>query len=111
MNIEKISIKYMQLCDLDDVCRLEAAAYGEHHWSRDGFVNELNNVLFPTFGNPTIPSFMYIFLLKTCWFIVLTTSIYYTTKKLKSKLLNIEKASNSLKKKRKTLPFGLLMKN
>lgn len=45
MSIEKINIKYMQLCDLDDVCRLEAEAYGEHHWSRDGFVNELENNL------------------------------------------------------------------
>ena len=45
MKEEKISIKYMQLCDLDDVCRVESLAYGEHHWSRDGFVNELNNNL------------------------------------------------------------------
>ena len=45
MSIEKINVKYMQLSDIDDICKVEADAYGEHHWSRDSFVVELNNNL------------------------------------------------------------------
>lgn len=45
MSIEKINVKYMQLSDIDEICKIEAAAYGEHHWSRDSFVIELNNNL------------------------------------------------------------------
>ena len=45
MSIEKLNIKYMQLCDLDEICEIEAKAYGEHHWSRNSFVQETENKL------------------------------------------------------------------
>jgi len=38
-------IRRMLLSDLDQVCVIEAAAYGEVHWTRDNFVNELDNQL------------------------------------------------------------------
>lgn len=31
--------------DVDDVVRLEALSYGEHHWSKESFYNELANNL------------------------------------------------------------------
>lgn len=43
MTINNIKINYMKLADIDDICRVEAEAYGEHHWSRDSFVDELDN--------------------------------------------------------------------
>lgn len=45
MNEQKINIKYMQLSDLDEICKVEAEAYGNHHWSRDAFINEYENNL------------------------------------------------------------------
>lgn len=44
---EKFSIKIlpMQPKDLDDVLRVEEGAYGDHHWSKESFYNELNNDL------------------------------------------------------------------
>ncbi len=45
MSCEKLNIKYMQLCDLDEICEIEAKAYGEHHWSRESFVHEIENNL------------------------------------------------------------------
>ena len=41
----KIKVKYMQLTDLDEICEVEAKAYGEHHWSKDAFINEYENNL------------------------------------------------------------------
>jgi len=41
----KIKINYMKLSDIDDICVVEADSYGEHHWSRDSFVDELDNNL------------------------------------------------------------------
>lgn len=35
----------MQKDDLDAVLRLEENAYGDHHWSKESFFNELNNEL------------------------------------------------------------------
>lgn len=33
----------MTLVDLDEVMEIEPVAFGSHHWSRQSFVNELNN--------------------------------------------------------------------
>lgn len=43
--IEKISIRKMQKEDVDGVIEIESGAYGEHHWSKESFLNELNNEL------------------------------------------------------------------
>ena len=43
MNKLEISIDDLQKEDLDSLMEIESTAYGEHHWSRDSFVNELNN--------------------------------------------------------------------
>ena len=45
MSEQKINIKYMQLSDLNEICKVEAEAYGAHHWSRDAFINEYENNL------------------------------------------------------------------
>ena len=38
-----IQIRRMTLIDLDEVMEIEPVAFGSHHWSRQSFVNELNN--------------------------------------------------------------------
>lgn len=40
-----IKIKPMTQADIDDIIRIEAASYGDHHWSRESFFNELSNEL------------------------------------------------------------------
>lgn len=40
-----IKIKPMTQLDLDNVIAIEAASYGEHHWSKESFFNELSNEL------------------------------------------------------------------
>ncbi len=35
----------MQKSHLDDIIKVEEKAYGEHHWSKESFFNELNNDL------------------------------------------------------------------
>lgn len=35
----------MEKSDVDDIVRLEALSYGEHHWSKESFFNELENNL------------------------------------------------------------------
>lgn len=40
-----IKIKPMTQMDLDNVISIEAASYGEHHWSKESFFNELSNEL------------------------------------------------------------------
>ena len=40
-----LKIEPMQREYLDDVVAVEAKAYGEHHWSKESFFNELNNDL------------------------------------------------------------------
>ena len=40
-----ISIRKLQKEDIDQVIKIEEMAYGEHHWSRDSFINELDNNL------------------------------------------------------------------
>jgi ribosomal-protein-alanine N-acetyltransferase len=41
----KIKISPMKQSDVDAVLSIEAGAYGEHHWSRESFLNELSNDL------------------------------------------------------------------
>ncbi len=43
--MEKIYIKEMLEEHLDSVLEIEADAYGAHHWSKDGFRNEISNNL------------------------------------------------------------------
>lgn len=38
-------IEKMHLYHLDDVMEIETLNYGEHHWSRDSFVNEIDNAI------------------------------------------------------------------
>ena len=45
MSIKKIFVKYMTPIDWDEVFVIESQAYGEHHWSKDAFVNEIENNL------------------------------------------------------------------
>lgn len=40
-----ITIRQMQKSDVEEVVRLEALSYGEHHWSKESFYNELENNL------------------------------------------------------------------
>ena len=40
-----IKIEPMQKSHLDDIIKVEEKAYGEHHWSKESFFNELNNDL------------------------------------------------------------------
>lgn len=42
---ECITIKRMTPEDIDGVITIEEQAYGDHHWSKDSFMNELNNEL------------------------------------------------------------------
>lgn len=35
----------MEQSDIDEVIAIESASYGEHHWSRESFFNELSNEL------------------------------------------------------------------
>ena len=41
--MDKFKIEKMTLASLDEVMAIEALAYGQHHWSRDSFVAEINN--------------------------------------------------------------------
>ncbi len=45
--MEKFSLKIrpMQKQDIDGIIAIEAATYGDHHWSKDSFYSELNNNL------------------------------------------------------------------
>lgn len=40
-----IKIVKMQKSDVDNVIAIEEQAYGEHHWSKESFLNELSNEL------------------------------------------------------------------
>lgn len=40
-----IKIRQMEKSDVDEVVRLESLSYGEHHWSKESFYNELSNNL------------------------------------------------------------------
>lgn len=41
----KLTIKPMTQIDIDGVVGIEEESYGEHHWSRESFYNELSNDL------------------------------------------------------------------
>lgn len=41
----EIRIVKMQKSDVDNVIAIEEKAYGEHHWSKESFLNELSNDL------------------------------------------------------------------
>ena len=43
--VMEITIRRMQPSDVDNVIAIEEKAYGEHHWSKDSFLNELSNEL------------------------------------------------------------------
>ena len=40
-----VKIERMKQTDIDAVCAIEEKAYGEHHWSKESFFNELSNEL------------------------------------------------------------------
>lgn len=40
-----VKIAKMKKSDVDDVIKIEESAYGEHHWSKESFLNELSNDL------------------------------------------------------------------
>ena len=44
-DISKIYITEMTANDIDTVVEIEAEAYGEHHWSKSSFYDEMNNNL------------------------------------------------------------------
>ena len=44
-NLMQINISKMTVEDIEDVVKIEAAAYGEHHWSKSSFYDEMNNNL------------------------------------------------------------------
>ena len=41
--MEDLQIKKMEYDDIDTILQIEELSYGEHHWSRDSFIAELNN--------------------------------------------------------------------
>lgn len=44
-DVETVIIKRMEKEDIDGVIAIEEKAYGAHHWSKDSFLQELNNDL------------------------------------------------------------------
>ena len=44
-DIETVTIRRMKPEDIDRVIEIEQSAYGDHHWSKSSFMNELNNDL------------------------------------------------------------------
>lgn len=43
--LETITIEKMKPEDIDGVIKIEESAYGDHHWSKESFLNEINNEL------------------------------------------------------------------
>ena len=43
--LSEIFISKMNASDIDDVVKIEAEAYGEHHWSKSSFYDEMQNNL------------------------------------------------------------------
>lgn len=43
--IENVTIRRMERGDIDSIIAIEEKAYGAHHWSKDSFMQELNNEL------------------------------------------------------------------
>ncbi len=44
-NIETVTIKRLKPEDVDGVIQIEQLCYGDHHWSKESFLNELRNDL------------------------------------------------------------------
>lgn len=44
-NVEVVTVKRMSPEDIDGVMQIEAAAYGDHHWSKSSFLSEISNDL------------------------------------------------------------------
>lgn len=44
-NIETVTIHRMKPEDIEGVIKIEESAYGDHHWSKDSFLNEIRNDL------------------------------------------------------------------
>lgn len=44
-NIETVKISPLKIEDIDGVIKIEESAYGDHHWSKESFVGEVNNEL------------------------------------------------------------------
>ena len=44
-NIFQISVKKMYSDDIEEVVKIEEEAYGEHHWSKSSFYDEMHNNL------------------------------------------------------------------
>ncbi len=44
-NFETVIINKMSTDDVDGVIKIEESAYGDHHWSKESFLNEINNEL------------------------------------------------------------------
>ena len=55
--MEDLQIKKMEYDDIDRILQIEELSYGEHHWSKDSFIAELNN---------KISSYLCIFLDNLC---------------------------------------------
>ena len=45
VDVKQIYITKMTAEDIEDVVKIEADAYGEHHWSKSSFYDEMNNNL------------------------------------------------------------------
>lgn len=45
VDVSKIYIKQMYSDDIEEVVKIEAEAYGEHHWSKSSFYDEMHNNL------------------------------------------------------------------
>ena len=43
VKIPEIYISNLESSDIDDVVKIEAEAYGEHHWSKSSFYDEINS--------------------------------------------------------------------
>ncbi|MBQ8476497.1 ribosomal protein S18-alanine N-acetyltransferase [bacterium] len=41
--MQNLIIKKMEIENIDDILAIEELSYGEHHWSYESFVSELNN--------------------------------------------------------------------
>ncbi len=44
-DIETVTIRQITPEDIDGIIKIEEASYGAHHWSKESFLNEINNEL------------------------------------------------------------------
>ena len=45
IELKKIKISKLKKEDVDSLIKIEEEAYGDHHWSKDSFLSEINNEL------------------------------------------------------------------